>query len=151
MSGEILTEIFETIDNLHLFDDDRENGMVPFMILDGHQSRFDLDFLRYINTYPHIWNVCIGVPYGTAIWQVGDSSEQNGKFKINITDVKAMILERHIDQLNHAMQLLRTDIIPIVNLSYSSSFGNVKTNKKALVCDRGWFPFNCNLLLNSTI
>ena len=150
MSGEILTEIFKTLDDLQLFDEDRENGLVPFMLLDGHQSRFDLEFLRYINTYPHRWNVCIGVPYGTAIWQVGDSSEQNGKFKINITEVKAMILQTRIDQLNHAIQLMRTDIIPIVNGSYSSSFGNVKTNKKAL-CDRGWFPFNRNLLLNSTI
>ena len=106
MSGEILTEIFKTLDDLELFKKDREEGKVPFMLLDGHQSRFDLEFLRYINSYPHKWNVCIGVPYGTALWQVGDSSEQNGTFKINLTDVKSTMIQTRINQLQHAMQLV---------------------------------------------
>ena len=150
MSGEILTEIFKTLDDLELFKKDREEGKIPFMLLDGHQSRFDLDFLKYINTYPHRWNVCIGVPYGTALWQVGDSSEQNGRFNINLTEIKARLLQSRIDQLQHAMQLVRTDIIPLVNMSYDTSFGNKETNKKALA-ERGWNPLNRNLLLDPTI
>ena len=120
------------------------------MLLDGHQSRFDLDFLRYINTYPHRWNVCIGVPYGTAFWQVGDSSEQNGCFNINMSQVKASMLQTRIDQLNHAMQLAQTDIIPMVNQTFHLSFGNRLTNKKA-IAERGWNPFNRNLLLDPTV
>ena len=45
MSEEILTEIFETLDNLKLFDEDREKGMVLFLLLDNHQSWLNLDFL----------------------------------------------------------------------------------------------------------
>ena len=120
------------------------------MLLDGHSSRFDLEFLRYINSYPHTWNVCIGVPYGTALWQVGDSSQQNGRFNINLTEVKSTLLQTRIDQLQHAMQLVHTDIIPLVNLSFPSSFGNRKTNKKALA-ERDWNPLNHCLLLDPTV
>jgi hypothetical protein len=28
-------------------------------------------FLEYINDARHIWIVCIGVPYGMNVWQVG--------------------------------------------------------------------------------
>jgi hypothetical protein len=150
MSGEILKEIFATLDDLELFKKDREEGRIPFMLLDGHQSRFDLEFLRYINTYPHRWNVCIGVPYGTAYWQVGDSSEQNGCFNINLTQLKTAMLQTRIDQLNHAIQLVKTDIIPLINGSFPGSFGNRLTNKKALA-ERGWNPYNRNLLLHPTI
>ena len=91
MSGEILTEIFNTLDDLHLFDNDREKGMTPFMLLDGHQSCFDLAFLQYINTDPQKW--AIGVPYGTASWQVGDSSEQKRRFNLNLKEVKSSLLQ----------------------------------------------------------
>jgi hypothetical protein len=150
MTGQILKEIFQTLDDLELFKQDREEGKIPFMLLDGHQSRFDLEFLRYINTYPHRWNVCIGVPYGTAFWQVGDSSEQNGCFNINMSQLKVAMLQSRMDQLNHAMQLVRTDIIPLVCRSFKPSFANRLTNKKAL-SERGWNPYNRNLLLDPTI
>ena len=45
MNGKILKDIFATMDKLHLFDDHRKQGRRPFMLLDGHQSRFDLGFL----------------------------------------------------------------------------------------------------------
>ena len=81
INGEILKEIFETLDELKVFNDIRNEGMQPFVLLDGHQSRFDAQFLEYINDVKHPWCFCIGVPYGTALWQVGDSKEQNGAFK----------------------------------------------------------------------
>jgi len=34
------------------------------------------------------WNCCIGLPYVTSYWQVGDSSEQNGCFKMALTKAK---------------------------------------------------------------
>jgi hypothetical protein len=65
------------LDSLQVFD--RETtGLDPFLILDGHGSRFDIKFLEYIKARPTKWNVNIGLPYGTSYWQVGDSSEQNG-------------------------------------------------------------------------
>ncbi len=50
----------------------------PFLLLDGHGSRFELPFLDYVNSEETKWNVCIGVPYDTNLWQVGDSAQQNG-------------------------------------------------------------------------
>ena len=40
------------------------------------------------------WNACVGVPYGTSYWQVGDSSEQNGCFKMALTKYKRELLRR---------------------------------------------------------
>ena len=54
----------------------RINGVVPFAILDGHGSRFDLTFLQYINDPVTKWYVDIGVPYGIVFWKVGDSKEK---------------------------------------------------------------------------
>ena len=70
MDGEILTEIFKRLDNLKVYETDRKKGLTPFVLVDGHQSRFDLEFLEYINNPLHKWNVCLGVPYGTSLWQV---------------------------------------------------------------------------------
>jgi hypothetical protein len=47
-------------------------GLCPFLLLDGHSSQFDLEFLEYINSEETKWNVNIGLPYGTSCWQVGD-------------------------------------------------------------------------------
>ena len=84
----ILKEIFERLDKLEIYGKDRRNGLTPFVLLDGHGSRFELEFLTYITHEDHKWNVCIGVSYGTAIWQVADSSEQNGWFNINMNERK---------------------------------------------------------------
>jgi hypothetical protein len=39
-----------------------------------------LPFVEYIHG-DYGWTVCIGVPYGTILWQVGDSKHQNGQYK----------------------------------------------------------------------
>jgi hypothetical protein len=52
-----------------------QSEATPFLMLDGHGSSFQLPFLNYINSPENSkWTVCIGVPYGTHIWQVRDSS-----------------------------------------------------------------------------
>jgi len=66
----------------------------PFLLLDGHGSRFELPFLNYIRSEETKWKVCIGVPYGTNLWQVGDSAQQNGAFKSKLSEEKAKLLER---------------------------------------------------------
>jgi hypothetical protein len=46
MSGAILTKIFATLDALKLFDEATKEGRRPFVLLDGHNSHFDFEFLE---------------------------------------------------------------------------------------------------------
>jgi len=71
ITSEILVDICATLDHLKVFD--RLTGAMPFFLLDGHQSRIELPFLEYVNHPDHPWCLCIGVPYGTDLWQVGNS------------------------------------------------------------------------------
>ena len=65
ITTDILVQMLQTIDALNLFP--RNDGVKPFLLLDGHGSRLQLTFLQYINTPKDQWVVCIGVPYGTAL------------------------------------------------------------------------------------
>ena len=94
MDGQTLTEIFAYLDSFDLFADDQKNGISPFMLLDGHQLHFDVNFLCYVNNDVSKWSICIGVPYVTAYWQVGDSSEQNDKFKMRLTKEKKKLFKK---------------------------------------------------------
>ena len=76
ISSELLAAMLKHMDDCQVFD--CTDGIPPFLLLDGHGSRFELPFLEYANDAAHIWKVRIGVPYGMNIWQVGDSAEQNG-------------------------------------------------------------------------
>ena len=80
ITSQILADSLAHINSFDVFD--RSTGKMPFLLLGGHNSRFDLPFLEYIMDDAHRWTVCIGVPYATAIWQVADSKEQNGSYKI---------------------------------------------------------------------
>lgn len=60
ITGHLLYEMQKTIDSFHLLD--RSNGNTPFLLLDGHQSRLQLPFLRYINNNNTNRMVNIGVP-----------------------------------------------------------------------------------------
>ena len=113
MDGFILTSILKHLDQVGLYEQERKDGITPFVLLDGHQSRFELEFLRYINNDSTKWNVCIGMPYGTALWQVGDSSQQNGKFKVLLTKKKEMFEARMRSFCQH-VHLLKTDIMIII-------------------------------------
>mmetsp|Transcript_19133 Transcript_19133/g.27550 ORF Transcript_19133/g.27550 Transcript_19133/m.27550 type:complete len:177 (-) Transcript_19133:603-1133(-) len=46
--------------------------------------------------------------------------------------------------------LLKTDIIPIINLAWNQSFSRIDSNKKA-ISDRGWNPLNRALLKDPAI
>jgi hypothetical protein len=83
---ELLVEMLKTIDSYKLFD--LSNGSLPFLLLDGHHSQTRLPFLDYVNSDEHKWMVCIRVPYATHLWEVADSSEMNGSFKIALTKTK---------------------------------------------------------------
>ena len=72
----------------------RADGRAPFILLDAYQSRFSLEFLRYINDDAPKWCVYIGVPYGTHLWQVSDSEEQNGSFTNEFVNTKKVLLKK---------------------------------------------------------
>ena len=105
MDGAILKQIFQRLDTLNIYNEDREKGILPFVLLDGHQSRFDIDFLTYINDVNHRWNVCLGVPYGTALWQVADSSQQNGKYKMLMNEIKKELFRQRLRVFQSDMHL----------------------------------------------
>jgi hypothetical protein len=76
ITGEQLADMLSVMDKNNLFD--RSDGVAPFLLLDGHNSRFGLTFLTYVNELATKWNACIGVPYGICYWHEGDSLERNG-------------------------------------------------------------------------
>ena len=86
ITSEILVDMLATIDVLKVFP--RTNNVKPYLLIDGHQSRLGLPFLQYINTPADNWIVCVGVPYGTVLWQVEDSEEQNGSFNVAMGKAK---------------------------------------------------------------
>ncbi len=53
-----------------------------------------MPFLDYITAYETKWMVCIGVPNGTHVWQVGDSSEQKSAFEMAPMTAKQIILDK---------------------------------------------------------
>jgi len=91
ITPEILREAMAHIDSFNLFD--REEA-TPVLLLDGHGSRFDQYFLDYVNAPATKWCVLIGVPYGTHLWQVADSSEQNGSFKCELKRAKQFVIKK---------------------------------------------------------
>ena len=148
ITSEILRDCLATLDHHEIFD--RKDSKKPFLLLDGHGSRFELAFLEYVTNKAHPWMVCQGVPYGTSLWQVADSSEQNGSFKSALSHIKMQILKKRLDMMMDNPCIVATDIIPIVSYAWRESFANVNTNQKA-IADRGWNPLNYNLLTSKQI
>ena len=143
ITSEILKQILETIDHLGLVT--RTEGRLPALIVDGHGSRLELPFVKYINDPNHTWVCCIGVPYGTALWQVGDAAEQNGAFNQALVRVKRdMMALRELHDLPLSLQ--PTDIMLLIRQAWGKSFARIESNRKA-IAERGWYPFNRNLLL----
>ena len=98
--------------------------------------------MDYITAEDNKWMVCIGVPYATHLWQVANSSEFNGAFKIGLTKAKKRYLKfKPIAKKRFCL----SDIIPLVNHAWGKSFGRADVAKKA-VANRGWGPLNYVLL-----
>jgi hypothetical protein len=135
--------MLERMDSLNLFPR-VEGGPLPFLLLDGHGSRFQLPFMRYIEDKEHKWKVCIGVPNGTAHWQVGDSAEQNGSWKMATTRDKRKLSQFRIS-MGMPLSIKPSDIVPVVNTAWKQSFARVPSNKRA-ISRRGWQPLNRGLL-----
>ncbi len=134
------------IDNKQVYD--RSTGLSLFLILNGHCSRFELEFFEYVNCKETKWSINIGLPYGTSYWQVGDSSEQNRCFKMVLTKAKRALVKPKYD-LGLPFEINKTDVVKLVKECWIISFAQVHTNCKA-VLQRGWGPkaLNYNVLLH---
>ena len=62
---DILTDILSTLDHMEVFR--RQEGATPFLRIDGHRLRLEMELLEYIYNTAHEWAVVIGAPYGTAL------------------------------------------------------------------------------------
>ena len=147
ITGDILVDIVSTLDTLSVFD--RSEGRKPFLLLDGYGSRFALNFVQYVTDPLREWAVCIGVPYGTSLWQVGDSSEQNGSYKIELARGKNELIKKK-SKKQMKLTIERYEIIPLINSAWSKSFARPLSNRKAIAA-RGWNPLNRNILLDETL
>ena len=71
-------------------------GPTPFGLLDSHGSKLQLPLLEYINyTTPdglRKWIQTLGTTNDTNVWQVGDSSNQNGCWKMAMTVEKDALI-----------------------------------------------------------
>jgi len=130
ITSELLVSFLKKMDELDLLP--RTDGLKPFLLLDGHGSRLELPFLQYVNSPNHEWVVCIGVPYGTSYWQVGDSSEQNGSYKMLLTKCKKELVmkkQRHFFQESTNWNLQ--------NCNYR------QWGMEEIIC-KGWIQQGCN-------
>jgi hypothetical protein len=130
ITSELLKSMLERMDSLNLFPR-AADGPLPFLLLDGHGSRFQLPFMRYIGDTEHKWKVCIGVPNGTAHWQVGDSAEQNGSWKMATPREKRKLCRFRIS-MGMPLNVRPSDIVPVCNVAWKSSFARVAPNKRAI-------------------
>ena len=129
------------IDSFGIFD---SSEAFPFMLLDGHGSRFGEDFLKYVNYPTTKWVVCIGVPYGTNLCQVADRKEQNLSFKFYVKVSKSAVIQKKVE-LHLPLHVELHDIAGIEHRAFHKSFGKVQTNKQAMA-DSGWNPLTYVLL-----
>ena len=148
MTSEILKDILKTLDTLEIFD--CSTGITPLILLDGHGSRMELPFLNYINDPLHLWFALIGVPYGTSLWQVGDSAQQNGAYKMALARIKKILIEWKERMMVARLTIEVQEIMVLINYAWEKSFARVETNKTA-IAERGWFPLNRHLLLNTQL
>ena len=107
------------------------NGLKPFLLVNGHGSCFELPFLQYINNNNHPCVTCIGTPYGTALWQVGDSAEQNGSFNRALTRAKQDLVDQKYKNPMKA-ELHLHDIIPLVQKAWDVCFVRIEKIKRQL-------------------
>ena len=144
VNGTILTEMLRHIDH-HSNYRRGPNKPTPVLQLDGHQSRFHEELLSYTNeNEDHRWRLCLGVPNATHLWQVGDASQLNGKYKIETYKYKRMLMKFKLRN-KLKPQIEKYDIVPMVNEAVKNSFF-IKDASKNAVAERGWNPLNYYLL-----
>jgi hypothetical protein len=82
----------------------------------------------YINNVCHVWKVCLGVPYATNYWQVGDLSKQSDTFKVLWYRKKQLLATFRHDQ-GMSMVISPEDGMPLLNSLWEHAYGRTITNK----------------------
>jgi hypothetical protein len=146
-NGDLLVNVLQVIDKLQVFDCSDE--VAQFLLLYGHGRCFNLQFLEYINCARTKWTVCVVFSHRTSYWQVGDSSEQNGCFKMALTRDKRQLLKgKELVGAESATE--KEDVIYLVAQAYADSFARIAHNQFA-IAERGWAPLTYNCLLHAGI
>jgi hypothetical protein len=124
-------------------------GSYRFCSLMAMEADLNFPFLEHITNKEYEWKVCISVPCGTPYWQVGDSMEQNGCFKMALAKAKH---ERVDKEENSGLvgTIEKTDIVALVGCAWNQSFARVVSSQKSVVECR-WGPLCYNLLLHPEI
>ena len=144
VTSQILKDVLKHIDKCGVYRRGDTDNFEPTIQLDGHHTRFGLDFVEYCRRPENKWNVSIGCPESTHLWQIQDSSEMNGQNKLWTYHYKDKLLAFK-RRMNLPLAIRRPDIIPIVNRAWKRSFAVVETNRSAIE-ERGWNPPNMALL-----
>ena len=158
VNEDILVAALKHLDNLKVFP--RDEGLPhPTLLVDGHGSRLQPKFVRYINNLKnnwtvdeqanHRWNVALGLPNSTHHWQVADSSELNQTFKKYSREYKEKI-RTFQNLINATPSIKRHHVVSICNYAFARSFKHEHKVKKA-VAMRGWNPLNMNCLMDEAI
>ncbi len=145
ITSNILMDVLQHIDRCLNWD---QTEATPFLLLNGHGSHFELPFLDYVNSGETKWTVCLGVSYGTNLWKIGDSAQQNGAYKSRLTLEKQLVLEKKEMRLD--FEIDRHDVVGLVQHAWQHSFAKVESSRKA-IAERGWNQLAYNLLDNSEL
>jgi hypothetical protein len=88
-------------------------GPKPFLLFDRHGNHLNFHFWNTLNP-EHQWFVAHGVSNGTAVWQLGDTSDQNGIAKVEKSQAtdELILLKQKYGQ-SHTIK--QHDIMPIMN------------------------------------
>jgi hypothetical protein len=95
-----------------------------------------MPFLTYINSPGTKWNACVGLPYGTSYWHVGNSSQQNRCFKMALTKYKKELLQRK-EFVGTEFATDKQEITYIVGQAWENLFACIESNKKAVQREDG--------------
>ena len=107
IASKILANALAHIDSNNVYE--RRDRRFPFLFLDGHQSGFEIPFLKYVT--------------GNELeWQVADSKEQNGSYKIALARSKKEFWNKKLSLFIDPPNLMNTDIVPLANIAWNASF-----------------------------
>jgi hypothetical protein len=112
--------MLQYMEKLEVFDP--SEGVPPMVILDGHNSRFDSEYLDYCNDDEHLWTPMLGVSYASNMWQVGYSPQQSGAFKIDLSRWKQWLRRSKEKHAYNRCLIERTDIMLLVRKAWAWSF-----------------------------
>jgi len=144
--------VLKHLDNLGIYDL-TEHGPISFLLLDAHDFRLQQPFLSYVNSKHELgqlmWVACIGLTNATQKWQVGDSNEQNGCWKMSWYKEKdKLVLYKKRNGMK--TDLMKMDIIPLMLLCWEQSFARREKNQNAIM-QRGWYFCDQRLLKDPEI